>query len=380
VNITCISTSTIPSDTANSIQVMKACQAMARLGHAVHLLVPGDGNSSNQTSARWEELADRYGLATRFDITWLPARPRLKRNDFAWAAIWRARRLGADLVYTWTGQSAVFGLLSGLAVAFEVHDLPAGRLGPLWVRAFLRLNGRKRVLPITRALLSKLEGIYGRIPAEQVVISPNGVDLEQYVDMPESAVARQELGLPTATTVLCAGHLYAGRGVDLFLGLARRFPQASFVWVGGRAEDVEAFRRQAAADGQANVTFTGFIHQCRLPYYQAAADVLLMPYARMIAGSSGGNSAEICSPMKMFDYLAAGRAILSSDLPVIHEVLNKQNALFAQPEHLEGWSAALGRLLEDEVLRQQLATQARRDAVGYSWQARAARALDGFQA
>jgi glycosyltransferase involved in cell wall biosynthesis len=372
MKIACISTSTIPSDTANSIQVMKACQALARLGHEVVLLVPG------AKSVAWDGLADQYGLSTPFQILWLPAHPRLKRNDFAWAAVHRARRLGADRLYTWTGQSAVFGLLSGLAVAFEIHDLPTGRLGPLWVRAFLRLGGKKRLLPITRALLDRLEKVYGRIPADQVVISPNGVDLEMYASLPETAAARQELGLPASLTVLCAGHLYAGRGVDLFLGLARRFPQASFVWVGGRTADVELYRRQAAAGGLENVTLTGFITQRRLPCYQAAADVLLMPYARTIAGSSGGNSAEICSPMKMFDYLAAGRAILSSDLPVIHEVLNEQNAVFAPPEDLEGWSVALKRLLEDDPLRQKLGTQARRSAQAYTWQARAMRALEGF--
>ncbi len=373
MKIACISTSNIPSDTANSIQVMKACQGVVRAGHRVHLLVPG------KRSADWDMLSELYGLSEPFEISWLPAHPRFKRNDFAWAAVRRAREVGAELLYTWTGQAAVFGLLAGLPVAFEIHDLPTGKLGPLWFRAFLKLRGKKRLLPITRALLGKLEKAFGPIPAAQVVIAPNGVDLEQYAQLPDAAAARRALGFQEQATVLCAGHLYAGRGADLFLGLAQRFPGTAFVWVGGRAEDVEAYRARAAADGLANVTFPGFMPQRRLPCYQAAADVLLMPYARSIAGSSGGNSAEICSPMKMFDYLAAGRAILSSDLPVIHEVLNEQNAVFAPPEDLPGWSAALGRLLEDENLRRKLGEQARRDAEEYTWQARALRALDGWE-
>jgi glycosyltransferase involved in cell wall biosynthesis len=372
MKIACVSTSTIPSDTANSIQVMKACQGLVRAGHSVHLLVPG------KRSADWETLSERYGLAEAFEISWLPAHPRLKRNDFAWAAVHRARKLGADLLYTWTGQAAVFGLITGLPVAFELHDLPAGKLGPLWFRAFLRLRGKKRLLPITRALLNKLEKRFGPIPTAQVEVAPNGVDLEQYADLPDAAGARQALGFSENDTVLCAGHLYAGRGVDLFLGLARRFPQAGFIWVGGRAEDVETYRARAAAEGLANVTFTGFIPQRRLPHFQAAADVLLMPYERSIAGSSGGNSAEICSPMKMFDYLAAGRAILSSDLPVIHEVLTEMNAVFAPPEDLTAWSAALGRLLENRALRRRLGEQARQDAEAYTWRARALRALAGW--
>lgn len=371
MNIVCISTSTIPSDTANSIQVMKTCQGLVRAGHTVRLLVPGD------RPVDWEMLSEHYGLENPFAISWLLAHPRLKRNDFAWAAVHRARKLGAELLYTWTGQSAVFGLLAGLPVAYEVHDLPLGKLGPIWFRAFVRLRGRKRLLPITRALLEKLEAAYGPLAA-QAVIAPNGVDLEQYADLPDAPTARRALGLVERTTVLCAGHLYAGRGVDLFLGLAARFPQASFIWVGGRPEDVQACRARAVADGLQNVTFTGFIPQRRLPSYQAAADILLMPYARSIAGSSGGNSAEICSPMKMFDYLAAGRSILSSDLPVIHEVLNERSAEFAEPEDLHSWYAALARLLEDEPLRRGLGEQARRDAEKYTWRARAVRALAGM--
>ena len=152
MKIACISTSRVPSDTANSIQVMKACQALARLGHQVHLWLPADRRSVKK-SAKWEHLTDHYGLAAPFEITWLPAHPRLKHNDFAWEAVARARQTGAELIYTWTGQSAVFGLLSGFPVAYEVHDLPTGRLGPLWVGAFLRMPGKKRLLPITRALL-----------------------------------------------------------------------------------------------------------------------------------------------------------------------------------------------------------------------------------
>jgi glycosyltransferase involved in cell wall biosynthesis len=375
MKIACISTTRVPSDTANSIQVMKACQALARLGHEVHLLVPQWGREG---STPWPLLAEQYGLQEPFEITWLPTHPRLKRNDFAWLAVNRAARLGAEAIYTWTGQSAVFALLRRMPVLFEMHDLPTGKLGPLWFRLFRALPGKKRLLPITHALRRALESSFGGFPDEQVVIAPNGVDLEQYQNLPAPAKARRELGLPEAVTVLCSGHLYAGRGVDLFLMLAARFPEASFVWVGGRPEDVAFYQMLAARDGVSNLTFTGFIPQNRLPCYQAAADVLLMPYARTIAGSSGGNSAAICSPMKMFDYLAAGRAILTSDLPVIHEVLSEDTALFAPPEDLEAWSAALQPMLNNPNLRERLSANARAAAESYTWLTRARRALEGF--
>lgn len=385
MKVTCISTSRIPSDTANSIQVMKACQGLARVGHEVHLLVPdfmesGSTPAGSEPVRSWDGLAERYGLSTPFQISWLRTRPVWKRNDFAWQCVRQAAAARADVLYTWTGQSAVFGLLCGLPVVYEVHDLPTGRLGPWWFRAFMRLKGRKRLLVITRALQNSLEMRFGRLPEDEIVIAPNGVDLEQYADLPEAPEARRMAGLPERITVLCAGHLYAGRGLELFLGLAGRFPQTSFVWVGGRPEDVITARLAVQKLGLENVTFTGFISNRRLPYYQAAADILLMPYGRMIAGSSGGNSADICSPMKMFDYLAAGRAILSSDLPVIHEVLKDTNAVFASPDDLASWAEALANLLDAPDLRSRLGFQARRDAASYSWQARAESGMRGVLA
>lgn len=371
MKIAAISTAQVPSQTANSIQVMKVCNALTRLGHEVHLYLPGEGEVNR------EELAELYGITVAFEIKKLPASPRLKRNDFAWRAVRLASLQKADLVYSWAIQAAVFALAGGKTALFEAHDLPTGRFGPLWMRAFLRLPGKKRLVMITRALQSALERRLGRLlPSEDQVIAPNGVDLERYLGLPSPIKARRWLGLPEGLTVGCTGHLYAGRGGDLFLGLARRFPGLQFLWVGGRPEDVETYRKLAA--GMENVTFTGFIPNARLPLYQAAADILLMPYGRSIAGSSGGNSAEICSPMKLFDYLGAGRAILTSDLPVIREVLDEEHALFAPPEDLPAWVSALERLAGDEELRVLLALRTRRLAERYTWLERERKCLEGL--
>jgi glycosyltransferase involved in cell wall biosynthesis len=170
--------------------------------------------------------------------------------------------------------------------------------------------------------------------------------------------------------------LYDGRGAELFLGLAAAFPQAHFVWVGGRDEDIARWKQRPESG---HVTFTGFIPNRDLPLYQAAADVLLMPYGRSIMGSSGtADSASVASPMKMFEYMAAGRAILSANLPVIREVLNEQNAILCEPENLEVWKSSLEGLLDHERQRIALGRQARQDVQGYTWLARARRILNGL--
>jgi len=367
MNIAAIAGSTIPSDTANSLQVMKACQALAQLGHEVTLLVPGSKNISVNLQAH-------YGLQTDVPIEWLSSS---SRRLFTWDAVRRARALKADILYSWFPQSAVFGLLSKLPVIFEIHIQPTGFFGPIWHRAFANLRGRKRLAAITRALVDVLERGFGmRFSADEVVIAPNGVDLERFASLPDPVTARRQIGLREAPTVMCTGHLYTGRGAELFLALAKSIPQAHFVWVGGRPDDIK-FWEQRAESG--NITFNGFVPNLELPLYQAAADVLLMPYSRSIMGSSGtADSASVASPMKMFEYMAAGRAIVSADLPVIREVLDEKNAIFCEPDDINTWKPTVEILLNNESRRAALGKQARQDVQDYTWLARAERIMNGF--
>ena len=398
MNIVAIAGSTVPSDTANSIQVMKACSALVQLGHNLTLIVPDTVRKSEDvvsirpdeqgTTRPPHEVANRkseirnlkshYGLQAEFPIEWLAAS---SRRMFTWQSVQRARALKPDLLYTWFPQSAVFGLLYKIPTVFEIHIQPTGLFGPAWHQAFAKLRGRKRLVSITRALVDVLEQDYNiRMKRDGVVIAPNGVDLERFASLPAlPELARQALNLPSAPTVMCTGHLYAGRGADLFLALAKIIPQAQFVWVGGRPEDVAAWKKRAEHENITNLTFTGFIPNQDLPLYQSAADILLMPYSRSILGSSGtADSASVASPMKMFEYMAAGRAIVTADLPVIREVLNEKNAVFCEPDEVGKWKVEIDRLLGDEARRVELGIQARAAVEGYTWLARAQRILDGF--
>jgi glycosyltransferase involved in cell wall biosynthesis len=373
MKIACIATSQVPSNTANSIQVMKAVDALQQAGHEACLWVPGGGGEDAS------DLTNFYGLKTTFEVHQIPSRKALKRYDFAWAALHAARNWGADLIYTWFSPDAVLALWGGMPVILELHDMPTGKAGPRWFRQYAKAGGKKRLLVITDALQQALETEYNlRFDSQEVQVAPNGVDWQDYAEMPDARQARRQLNLPEQPTVVYTGHFYAGRGMELLFDLAQRLSQLHFLWVGGRPQDVIRWQSRLHSAGVENVTLTGFVDKSDLPMYQAAGDFLLMPYEKSIAGSSGGNSAAICSPMKMFDYLAAGRVILSSDLPVLHEVLNEKNTVFCPAEDVDAWQAALESLLADPVRSANLAEQARLDGQNFSWLTRAKNALDGF--
>ncbi|RPI83429.1 MAG: glycosyltransferase family 1 protein [Chloroflexi bacterium] len=375
MKIVCISASQVPSSTANSIQVQKVCQALAQLGHDVVLLVPGSKEHP------WEELASLYGLQHRFQIEWLRSQPGFRRYDFSMAAVRRAKALGVDLVYAWPPQAVLFSLMSGFPTMIELHGEPEGKFGPFVFRLILRQPGIKRFLPISQALADIISQQFNyKFPENELVVSPNGIDLERYNQLPGSAVARRTLGLKDTFTAAYTGHLYTGRGMGILVELAKSFPEVQFLWVGGRPEDVESWKKRLAEQStmNKNICLTGFVENQRLPLYQAAADILLMPYEQQIAGSSGGNSAAYCSPMKMFEYMGCGRAILSSDLPVLHEVLNESNAVLCPPEDSAAWVEAFSGLMNNPEKRDRLGRQAVQDVQNYTWLERARKALEGF--
>ncbi len=373
MKIVCIAASFIPSNTANSIQVVKVSQALAALGHEVHLLVPGEEASD------WEELKDHYGLSEVFEIRWIQENLTFRRYDFAYKAVREARRLAPELVYTWVLQAGVLALWRMLPVVLELHDRVTGRMGPWLFKRFWASKVTKRVLTNTSALRQiiisefDLQDFLG-----QITVAPNGVDLERYQDLPSPSEARKALGLPEGFTAGYTGHFYAGRGMDLMFKLAQGLPEVQFLWVGGDPQDVSLWKNRAETKGVNNLTLTGFVDNARLPLFQAAADVLLMPYETQIAGSGGGDSAEIASPMKMFEYLAAGRPIVSSDLRVIYEVLDESTTLFCPPGDFAAWKSVLQMLQGDPSRRGKFGQAARKTAGRYTWRKRAEKALEDF--
>ncbi|MGW8249642.1 MAG: glycosyltransferase, partial [Anaerolineales bacterium] len=302
-------------------------------------------------------------------------------RSVGWGCGWQA-----DLLYTRLPQAAAIASLIGMPVIYEMHDIPQGSLGPLILGLFLRGRGRRRLVVITRSLLDDLVDKLA-VPAEPpfTIVAPDGVDLSRYANLPEKPEARrlvgESLGQDLPSEVFLAGytgHLYRGRGVEMLLEIASRLPDMGFLLAGGEPQDVERLVMQIQQKHLRNVIATGFIPNAELPVYQAACDVLLMPYQRHVAASSGGDIVGYLSPMKLFEYLACGRPILSSDLPVLREVLDGDTAVLLPPEDPVSWVEGLRGLCSDAGRRDELGKQARYKAEQYTWEGRAQRILEGI--
>lgn len=374
MRIVCISTSLVPDRTANSLQLMKSCEALAANGHELQLILPAFG-----PTLAWPAVAGHYGLTTEFAIRRLPVIRALRRYDFALLSLLAARSWRPDLYYVWPLQVAGAASLLGRPTVLELHDQPQGRLGPAWFRWFLLGAGARRIVITTQALQTHLQAQFD--PArlvELALVAPNGVDIDRYRHLPAPAEARRQLGLPESFTAVYTGHLYHGRGAELMFALAQSRPDLSIVWAGGTEPAVAEWRQRVEQSRLSNLHVLGHIAHARVPLVQAAGDLLLMPYEDRIEVSGGGDSADFASPMKAIEYLAAGRPILASDLPVLHEVLDEDCARLLPPTDLERWRSAIDELRQNPERRRELAAEAQSRAGQYAWTRRAQRAVEGL--
>lgn len=379
MKIAIITNSRIPSLTANSIQAMKVAQALMQLGHDIRMFAPAETDSVTK-----ETLLSHYGLRLVPDLDLLPSIKRLKRLDFIVHAQHAAKRFGAELIYTWLPQSAALGAWMGYPVVLEMHADNSGKLGVWWMRQFWKRNTPKVMTVTTSALRKALERSTNfQFKDDAVLLAPNGVELEKYAGLPSPTDARRQLNLKEGLTVGFTGHIYPGRGADLLFELAKQMPNVNFLWVGGTPELVDFWRGKLTEANVINVTMTGFVKHESIPLYQAATDVLLMPYSRSIEASSGQDIAEVINPMKMFEYMAAGRGIVCADLSVIREVLNEGNAVLVEPVEegnrewgIGNWKLAIESLLVDESRRLALGAQARKDVEQLTWVKREERVME----
>lgn len=373
MRIAIISTSQIPSTTANSIQVMKICNAYRELGHEVVLIVPGE------KKAGWEELSKIFGISKEFSIRYIKTFKFLRRYDFFIISGFILLFKSFHLVHTWLPQVALIAGLLRTPYMMELHGLPTGNLGPWFHKKLFFSNHKKRFLVITNALKLLYENKFQfTFTPMDIVIAPNGVTLEPYYDNKKVIGLRSKLGLDNHFTAVYTGHLYQGRGMKLLIELAKSLPDVQFLWVGGRVDDVNYWKDQSEKLELRNLTLTGFVNNEEIPAYQILGDVLLMPYENIIAGSSGGNSVDFCSPMKMFEYMAAGKPIISSDLPIIHEILNEKNAIFCSFDDVNQWVKAIEKLKANSEFGQNIGDKAKKDVEQYTWIERTKNSLNGF--
>jgi len=375
VKIVHITWSIIPSRSAASTQVMKVCEAFALNGHDVTLLVPDRPSGVPGV----EDVYDFYDVEHNFSVERLPwVKPRGRTYVYNWLAARRAQQLKPDLVFVRALVAAYFAAKRGLPIIFEAHK-PIEDYRHVFIRrpmfdAMIASPNFKRLVVVCD-VLRRMYLENHDISDELIVVAPNGAN-----PIPPLETPLPDLG-PAAMHAGYIGSLYEGRGVDIISGMAAQCPEVHFHLIGGEPEEVTAWRQRLT--GLDNITFYGFMPYAEAAAYRQAFDVLLAPYQREVSVGPHGQaeSSRYMCPIKLFEYMATGKATICSDLPVLHEFLEDgQTALLCPPDDVDAWAAAVDRLHRDPVLRETIGEQARTKFLSkHTWRKRAEQVLAGLE-
>ena len=224
----------------------------------------------------------------------------------------------------------------------------------------------KKILCVSEAARRHLIDTW-QVDPEKIAVMPNGVDINLFKPTnAQSDDLRHELGLNGSQIITFVGGFQPWHGLDLlvesFAMLLKEIPTAKLLLVGdGRARpDVEkSIQKFGIAP---NVMITGFLPQGRIPAFLSIADLAIMPYPQL--------PKELWfSPLKMYEYMSAGKAIVASRAGQIAEVIEDgYNGVLVEPGNTGSLTQTMIRLLKDEKERNRLGMNARQQAVEkHSW-------------
>jgi glycosyltransferase involved in cell wall biosynthesis len=229
-------------------------------------------------------------------------------------------------------------------------------------------RGANAVLPVTQVLADQVAATRGSPGGVYVV--PNGANLDVAPDTADLEALRRCIGLPPGAMVLgFVGFVRAWHGVGWALEALADLPDNVHLLVVGDGPALKELSERAAVKGmEARVHFTGRVQHGAVAAYTRLFDVALqtaaVPYA---------------SPLKLFEYMALGRAIIAPDQPNIREVLvHGKSALLFRKDDPKAFKAALAQLCQDGALRSRLGAAARQTVVEtpFTWAHNAARIGD----
>lgn len=356
------STAVIPSRYANSVHVMKMCSALTENGHDVTLVAIAGDDYDNI------DVFDYYGTKKRFDIKFIP-------NDhfgILRRIICALKYNNYDIIYTrYTLAAFVYGCIFKKSVVYEYHSAAIGKVNRYMEYKISDKMNVEHVF-ITSSLMSYYFENNKKLHNSKCVILPDGSD-----EKVKSSHARGELHKFSCGYI---GSFQEGKGIDTVIKLAESLSDVTFHVVGGSDEEIKQLMSSTWAN---NIIWHGHLSQNEaMCILEEEVDVALLPNkSKVLVGKTGNNDiGKWTSPMKLFEYMSYGKAIVASDLPVLKEILtNGIDCLMVNENSIEDWIAAILELKNDHDLLCRLGESAYMKFINnYTWKKRASLAIEYF--
>ena len=355
---------------AYALHATRMCEAMDELGVEFEAVFPGHFDT--------DRIFEYYGVRP-FNLTSLSFTKYTGRqltHGAAGAFYALANRNRFDLVLTRNIICAAILAKTGMIpVAYDAHHPPVGAAA----RALFRSFQGSETLAAVSFNSGGLRRIYleGGLDERKTVVAHNGVETGGFENRPAPEEIRKQLGIPTGRPVVCyCGNTYEGRGIEDLVEIADGMKDALFLIVGGRDRDNAPHIRAAEEKRLKNFVMKGFVPHSDVPLYLLASDVLVMPYTDKATIRGGTVATEFTSPIKLFEYMAAGKPIVAAAIPTVREVLeDERDCVLAPPGDPGEFARAIRRCIDDRDFAGRIARAAREKAGQYTWKHRAEKIL-----
>ena len=366
MNIFYFSGTKLPSQNAESIHAMKMAQAFGKTGYNVTLFAKGMNNAAS------DDIFNIYDTEKIFNLH-LSSHLNMPFLSDAKRILAFAKKLSGldkpDLVY---GHDLIaMALLASrdIPIIYEAHNLPNL---PSHQWAFLKLLKQENldsIVVVSDTLKQAFLRKYPEIESESIFVAHDGADLIRHIGSTDDE-ANILKGRPNTLNVGYTGSLAPGKGIALITRIAQIRPDYDFHIVGGTKKQVQKLE---TGNTLKNLHFYGYRDHAEIPSYLSAFDVTVAPYQHRALIKTGNNTSRWISPMKIFEYMAAQKPIICSNLPTIHEILkHDHNALLLPASDEHKWGEAIDMIKEQPEEASAMARNAYTSLEAkYTWDKRA---------
>lgn len=348
----------LPLERARGVQVAHAVAGLARLGVRVELAyVPNPPLHP----------LGHYGVDMPAGLTLTPLSRSLPRpfnrihsnRLFLWRLERRLAQVPDALLFVRHLKLAAMLLRRhpGRKLVYEAHEVfsdtaPPGRQARQFAMERLVMRSAALVVANSEPTAARLRELHGQ---RNIAVLPNGVDWPEVLPEKDWAQAGQH--------VVYAGSFFAWKGVSDLVRAAGDLPGCRITLLGGDAGQL-ARERGATPAGGAQLDFRGQVPHKEVARELGAACIAVLP-------NRDHADSRFTSPIKLFEYMAAGCAIVASDLPPLRDVLAEDEAIWVRPGDAAGLAAGIRRLAAAPALARGMGARLREKARGYTWRVRA---------
>lgn len=358
----------LPLERARGLQAVNTVAALARAGARVRLAfapVAGPGGPVDPFA--------HYGVPCPPDVELVPVARSLPwplsgvhSNRLFFANL--QRRLGGLLeqeillVRHLKLAARIAGSLPRARFVYEAHEVFGDTAAPAKQAANRLLEGSVMraagmIVANSAATAMRLQTLYGARDAIEVV--PNGVD------RPASLPAKR--WSEAAQRIVYAGSFFPWKGVSELVLAAGRLAGCRITLLGGDGPRIAELKSQCVPGGAA-VEFAGRLTHLQVMSRLGESCIAVLP-------NRDETDSAFTSPIKLFEYMAAGCAIVASDLPALREILRNDEAVWVKPGDPLSLAGGIRSLVDNVQLARDLGERVRARSVDYTWSARGARLM-----